>query len=136
MKDRLLYLTIGVLLGIIVMQWTMPEGQATVVTPPVGSVVAVHDEWALTANGEVWQWTGPPTNWVSRGFVDVPVSQIQFFSLDKGGGKILVVYKDGNSWERQFVGGSWVTRGQPPVAPVPVSPNTWGSIKDKFKGKD
>ena len=119
MKDRLLYLTIGVLLGIIVMQWAMPEGQATIVTPPVGSVVAVHDDWALTANGEIWEWTNPPTNWVSRGSIEVPVSQIQFLSLDKPRRKVLVTYKDGDTWERTLAaGGTWINRGQPTIGPI------------------
>ena len=44
MKDKLLYLTIGVLIGIIVMQWAMPAGQASLVTAPVGNVIAASND--------------------------------------------------------------------------------------------
>jgi len=80
-RDRLLYLTIGMLVGMVVMQWTMPSAEASRVFP--GGVVAISDHFVLDENGAVW-YLPPvsPASW-ERSAPDppVPVSQIKFWEV-------------------------------------------------------
>jgi hypothetical protein len=136
MKDRLLYLTIGVLIGIVVMQWTMPAGQASIVTAPVGDVVAVAYDMVIARDGRLWS-LGPQTiggPWFDRGTLPVPVSEARFFSYVPGSlWAARIVDADGNVW-LQTGPNSWENYGSPPVSPVPTSPDTWGGVKGKYEG--
>ena len=135
MKDKLLYLTIGLLIGIVVMQWTMPTGRASIVQPPVGNIVAADYDWVLTHNGEIWKYyMGYPQGWQKVGSVPLPPEQIQFIHSTWLEGPLAMVDKSGNWW-RQTNPDYWVNLGQPPVAPVPTSPDTWGGVKGKYEGK-
>ena len=133
MKDRLLFETIALLIGIIAMQWMMPSGHATVVTLPVGNVVAAAENSVLTTTGEIWFYHGTE-GWLRYGIVPLPVGQIQFFT-NVGLGLFRIVDKSGNSWE-QLGPETWVNRGQPPVNPVGTSPATLGKMKAIYQPKD
>lgn len=134
MKDKLLFGTIGLLVGIVVMQWTMPQGRATVVTPPVGNVIAqTGNGGVLTEDGVVWGTTqpeGPGTPWSWYRPVPplpVPVDQVHFIT------DVALVDKSGNFW--RVDGTQWVNIGQPPTSPVSTSESTWGKVKAKFSAK-
>ena len=135
MKDKLLFGTIGLLAGIVVMQWTMPSGQATVVTPPVGRVIAMTSSGSvLLADGTQWglsfsQGQGGPYEWYEiEPPLPVSVDQVQF--ADQNG----FVDKDGNLWYSGA--GAWHNVGQPPIGPVSTEQSTWGKVKAKFSGKE
>lgn len=106
MRDKLLFGTIGLLVGVVVMQWTMPSGNATVVTPPVGNIVAMHGGWSvLTTNGELWDHNGP--SWRKIGDISpVPVANVQFIVSNS------LVDKSGNLWSDPGDGTGWVNVGQ------------------------
>jgi hypothetical protein len=132
MKDELLFGTIGLLVGVVVMQWTIPNGQATVVTPPVGSIVATMDERVLGVDGNVWVWSHQYGTWENHGSVPVPVADVHFIEHDNDWGTA-IVDKDGNWWE--LFNGEWVNRGQPPAGPIPTSSATFGKVKAQYKPK-
>lgn len=78
MKDRLLYLTIGLLIGVVVMQWTMPSGRASVVLEEAG-IVAMHSAGLSSAllldqTGAVWLQSDPSACWQREARFDVPIS--------------------------------------------------------------
>lgn len=135
MKDKLLYLTIGLLIGIVVMQWTMPNGRASIVQPPAGAIVAADEDWVLTYNGELWRYDfGYPQRWLKEGEVPLPVDQIQFIHTTWG--PKAMVDKNGNWWRCEGGGTYWVNYGQPPVAPVPTASQTWGGVKGKYDKRE
>lgn len=130
MKDKLLYGTIGLLVGIVVMQWTMPSGRASVVTAPVGVVVAADSDAVLATDGSVWFFHQPSNAWLQIGQLPFAVSEVQFFTHTDG---FVVVRKNGDQWE--YLNNEWVNNGQPPIGPVANEQSTWGKIKAKFQGK-
>jgi hypothetical protein len=132
MKDRLLYGTIGLLVGIVVMQWTMPSGQATVVTPPAGRVIAqTGNGGVLTDEGEVWnisqpQGPGTPYEWMHL-VPSLPIPVDQVYSITD----VALVDIAGNFWTVD--GDQWVNVGQAPSGTVANDQSTWGKIKAKFR---
>jgi hypothetical protein len=130
MKDKLLFGTIGLLVGVVVMQWTMPSGQAGVVGPTVGVVVdQLGERHVLGVDGGIWEfaYSQATPQWVKTLDLPVPVAQVHFI---EGYG---FVDKNGDLWERGT--GQWVNRGQPPVGPVPTSQATFGQVKAQYKSK-
>jgi len=132
MKDKLLFGTIGLLVGIVVMQWTMPSGQATIITQPVGGVVSHQDYHVLMVDGSVWyldQGVAPqvPPYWRKLDDLPIPVDQVQFFSAAG------IVDKNGDLLASLDQG--WHNYGHPPVSPVAVEQSTWGKIKSQFSTK-
>ena len=128
MKDRLLYLTIGLLIGIIVIQWTMPSGQASITSDPVGPVIAASGEAVMTSNGQVW--VHRTSGWLQIGTLPIPISEIQFFSNE--GTVYYLIDKNGDQWKGGW--DHWVNRGHPPVNPVPAVPSTMGKLKNEYNG--
>ena len=100
MKDRLLYVTIGVLLGVVVMQWAMPTGQATVTTAPVGNIIGMSAGGVLLSNGEMWK-LDLSSGWVKRGDLPIPASQVQFIVAFAP--LTNFVDKSGNFWQGDFL---------------------------------
>lgn len=133
MKDKLLFGTIGLLVGIVVMQWTMPLGSASVVTPPVGGVVAAEGGAVLMTDGSIWllDSRADGTRWWHRiSDLSMPIGQVQFF-LGNGA----LVDKNGDTWAiGPTEGDPWLNYGQPPVAPLANNQSTWGKVKAKFSG--
>jgi hypothetical protein len=135
MKDKLLYLTIGLLIGVVVMQWRMPSGQATIITPPVGDIVGVAGDHVLATNGDLWVYLPTGDGWTFAGSIPVPVNQVQFIDSNDPS-ELTLVDKSGNCWRRVGGGGvAWVNRGGPPIGPVQTKPETWGGVKGKYDGK-
>ena len=130
MKDKLLYGTIGLLVGIVVMQWTMPPTGASVVTPPVGNVVGLRATCVLMTDGSVWQLVdnGGAREWRHISHVTMPIANIQFFECGS------LVDKNGDMWEESSPG-QWVNYGQPPIGPVASDQSTWGKVKAQFNKK-
>jgi len=138
MKDKLLYGTIGLLVGIVVMQWAMPSGQASMATE--SGVVAINMDpgdnsaYVLDENGHVWFNRGSPVCWQRVVGMDPPLppGQIKLWQL-RG-----FVTNDNHVWS--FVGlapGSapWQDCGPWPGSPVANEQSTWGKVKAKFGGK-
>jgi hypothetical protein len=136
MKDRLLFGTIGLLLGIVVMQWTMPTGHATIVTDPAGNIVATMGSRVLGADGNVWYWN-QQSGWTLRHSLPVPLSDVRFIQQDNDWGTAFVD-KDGNYWldNSTTPEGVFVNHGQPPIEPLATEQSTWGQVKSQFKGKE
>ena len=127
MKDRLLFGTIGLLVGIVVMQWTMPSGNAEVVTNPVGVIVAqVGNRVVVGIDGGYWNANTDGT-WSKVKQLPVPLAEIHFIESAFG-----FVDVNGNLWNGD---GEWVNLGQPPIGPIATDQSTWGKIKAKFTGK-
>ncbi len=134
MKDRLLYLTIGVLLGIVVMHGA--PGQATVVTEPVGGIVALSNGFAIRADGQVW-FVDVQDNWTQKPEFTLPIPTADVRFINSGPpGQLWLVGNNGDVWSIGYIEDFWLNHGQLPGVPVPVSPNTWGSVKEKYKGTD
>lgn len=132
MKDKLLYLTIGLLIGIVVMQWTMPTGNASGIHP--GGIVGIadHVNWVLDEFGVVWGfhptegWQEHPIDWRPP----VPSSQIKFWNA------WVVITTDNVAWyHTNDVSNPWVTLGPWPGGAVQTKPETWGGVKGKYEGK-
>ena len=137
MRDRLLFTTIGLLVGIVAMQWTMPSGQASIVDSSVsaGSVVGVATEGfifsILTSDGSIY--------WISEsGFefklsIPIPVSDVAFYCGDDEG----LIAKNGDVWKvTNAQGQNWVNLGPAPGDPVPTQGKSWGKIKNQYGGKN
>lgn len=141
MRDKLLFGTIGLLVGIVVMQWTMPSGHANVIVPGT-AIVAVQDResgpgaelLALDQNGLVWISQGPGRCWVRESLYDppMPVGQIKFWQYGS------IVTTDNHVWMADLVNGhyQWHDCGAWPGAPLPTHQSTWGKVKAKFGSKD
>jgi hypothetical protein len=135
MRDKLLFATIGLLVGIVVMQWTMPTSNANVTVPNSG-IMAVEDTdgWLLMLdqNGDAWVVNQGP-NWVRYPDYDppVPANQNKFWQRDK------IITIDSHAWIYGFYNGS-VQRndfGPWPGSPVAIQQSTWGKVKAAFGGK-
>ena len=137
MKDKLLYLTIGILIGIVVMQWAMPVGKATVVTAPVGNLIALlGQDKVLTTNGELWTLQGG--SWQLQGLIPISINDVQFVGFDPPSIRypnepIGIIDKSGNLW--QGYPGNWTNYGPPPTGSVPTPSETWGNVKGKYEGE-
>ncbi len=123
MKDRLLYLMIGVLIGIVVMQWTMPSGQAIVTTSPVGHVVALAGDVAITESGEMWYYH-TAQGWTKYGDLPFPINELHFATMQDAA--ITFIDRSGNYWDYD------INRGQPPVS-IPTDQSTLGKLKGKYE---
>jgi hypothetical protein len=129
MKDKLLFGTIGLLVGIVVMQWTMPGSIASVVTSPVGNVVASSGASLLMVDGSVWTYS-PEQSW--RLVIQIPMSvqEVQFFSAAN-----YLVDKNGDAWTIGGNGDVWINIGAPSIEPVATSSSTFGKVKALYTPK-
>jgi hypothetical protein len=133
MRDKLMFGTIGLLVGIVVMQWTMPSGQASITsTPPVGGVVTLDQGSVLMSDGSTWVVGAVQqhSDWIQTG--TLPMSPDQVLYWDAPGGN--VVDKNGDFWSDR--GDGWHNYGKPPVSPVASQQSTWGKVKAAFSPKD
>ena len=137
MKDRLLYLTIGLLIGIVVMQWTTNQGSNASIVSPGSGIIAISDYQALDEYGNHWRVyaSAAESGWFlcSEGGVDcapqIPVSQIKFW------GDRLIITQDNVAWaytNKDPVRG-WHNLGPWPGGPVSTEQSTWGEIKGEYK---
>ena len=149
MKERLLYMTIGVLIGIVVMQWgsSIPSGVVPVNAyyaggesdiiaftggqqPHLGAHILVED-------GSVWEFNWE-SGWVSNSFVSppCPVTDVKFWGIN------VVITKSNDLWAYNAKGDNypyyleWHNYGPWPGSSVPAEESTFGKIKSLFKGKD
>jgi hypothetical protein len=132
MKDKLLFGTIGLLVGIVVMQWTMPNGNASITsTPPVGGVVCLDQGTVLMSDASMWVIgaVSGQDGWIQTGTLPMSPSQVLYFD----GGRN-VVDKNGDFWSDRDQG--WHNYGKPPVTPLASGESTWGKVKEKFRAKD
>jgi hypothetical protein len=129
MKDKLLFGTIGLLVGVVVMQWMMPSGRAELVDPPVGVIVGQEGVWVVTVDGGVWTLNGNPRVWerVDQQQLPIPTAQLRSWTANA------FIDSNGDLWE--WVVNEWVNRGQPPVGPIATSPATFGKVKAQYKPK-
>ena len=141
MKDRFLYLTIGVLVGVVVTQWmTGRQAEVSVYGPslanasvvdPTLDVVAIAENQVLDRLGNSWDFPGDCWNPGNPLFsVPIPVADIKFWT------PVIFLAKNGDLWRNTTGAAGWVNCGPWPGAPVPTSEDSWGSVKDKYKGKD
>lgn len=144
MRDKLLFTTIGLLVGIVVMQWTMPASNASYVTPVTGIVAAETGIWAnpvlemMDQNGVKWRCqvgngpNGGDLLWyqeTNQAPLPVPVSSIKFWN------NAWLVTQDNHVWMTHDVDGPWTDFGPWPGAPVATQQSTWGKVKAAFNGK-
>lgn len=137
MKDKLLYGTIGLLVGIVVMQWTMPSGQAAGTT--ASGVVAMaenpesNEVYVLDINGHVWS-NKPCWSRVNGFDPPMPTSQIKFWQF-RG-----LVTTDDHVWtwaaSQAHPEGEYQDCGAWPGSPVGLQQSTLGTVKAKFSAKD
>ena len=138
MKEKLHYLTVWLLIGVVVMQWTMPTGNAADAITGSGAI-AIESAMVLDEYGQAWEivvdHTG--TGWFPLSEreecppnLPVPASQVKLWS---GG---CLVTQDNVAWRVNPVSPrEWVNCGPWPGGPVPTSPNTWSGVKGKYEGK-
>src|SRR5712672_2088386 len=127
MKDKLLFGTIGLLVGIVVMQWTMPSGLAgPTIQPAAGSVIATDTEFLVTVDGTIWMYrrssVGGP--WFNTGSIPLPANEVAFYSYVTGSawpGRI--VDRSGNLWIQESPT-AWTNVGPPPAGPISTSQST------------
>jgi len=133
MKDKLLYLTIGLLIGIVIMQLgitsktvVVPVAQAGYVDHNTNGVVCGLVGYFLDENGMYWRLQSG--GWVSYdGYfpLPVPVSQIKIWDVER----FITTDNRGYEWEP----GGWVDCGVwPGGQPVPTEKQSWGSIKGNY----
>jgi hypothetical protein len=135
-KDNLLYLTIGLLIGIVVMQWTMPSGQASSALSNSGIVGIDGGTVALDEYGHTWwvaltephwrlldQWSDYPAD------LPVAVSDVKLWSYR------FLITQDNIAWLLpDDTGALWINCGPWPGGSVPTAPNTWGGVKSLYDG--
>lgn len=131
MRERMLLVTVGVLLGVVVMQWAMPSGQASITTGPVGGVLAMDQGSVLMADGSMWVIgaVSGQDGWIQTGTLPIAPNQVLYF--DESGRN--VVDKNGDFWSDRDQG--WHNYGKPPVTPLATEQSTWSKVKAKFNGK-
>ena len=140
MKDKILYLTIGLLIGIVEMQWgTVAEGDDS---SPYGIILrdtggAQGTEQILVDdNGNRWRFTydyvtGAITCWEPAGIANLPPVDPHEVKFWQGW---MVVTRDNYVWVRNDQAQTWQDCGPWPGGPVPTSPDTWGGVKGKYDG--
>ena len=142
MKDKLLFLTIGLLIGIVVMQAgftsrtvVVPVAHAEV--PPTGLIFADGSHF-MDEQGQVWWLTeaNHEAQWAFAGTwpapVPVPVSEIKFWSA--AGKYVVAIDNTGYLWDDYY--GRWNMVVWPGGQPVPTEGSSWGSIKSNLEGND
>lgn len=143
MKDRLLFGTIGLLVGVVVMQWTVTvpgrigSVQASMVDHGATGIVAQDGPWCLDQNGNVWisYLSDPPvptgTCWQAHTSWNppMPVSEIKFWSHES------IITTSDHEWSKQGTNDPWVDCGAWPGVPLATEQSTWGKIKSTFSPK-
>lgn len=143
MKDKLLFGTIGLLVGVVVMQWSMPSGQvafATYVDHSANGIIAHDGDRFLDDTGNTWEinpglYGQPVQCWtLSEQSLSppVPVNQIKFWDGAR------LVTNDNRGWVLVGLNGvpeRWHDCGPWPGGPVSTQQSTWGKIKSTFSGK-
>lgn len=143
MKERSLFLTIGVLLGVVIAQ-RMFDPNTFLVSPANAEYVAHgpgivafdsrgggDDAFALDQNGQTWRiprgWDQPPIEcgWVPGGFIPVAVAQVKFWGTD------WFITMNNEAWFRH--GDEWRNCGVWPGGTVPAANDSWGSMKKKYR---
>jgi len=137
-KDKLPYLTIGVLIGVVVMQWTMPSGQVSNAQVQSGAI-ALESGTVLDSNGDTWLivYDHTATGWVPiveridfPAELPVPVEQVKLWS----GGSLIT--QDNVAWHTSNTSPSyWINCGPWPGGAVQMKPDTWGGVKSKYEPK-
>jgi hypothetical protein len=131
MKDKLLFGTIGLLVGIVVMQWMMPSGHASITSGPIGGVVCLDQGSVLMNDGSIWVNNGSgPNGWAQTGTLPMSPSQVLYWDAPGG----IVVDKNGDYWSGRSDG--WHNYGKPPVQPLATQQSTWGKVKAAFGEKE
>ena len=158
MKEKGLYLIIGLLLGVIVMQAKQgPQpAQAQLGVDALDWTVYDHPtyallHWVIKPSGEVYVRTGnnfdpsPPINlgsfWVGG---PVPASPICDWEVIQRSDLVTYVYvklENGDVYWRSASAPSWVFPPSPPdyignfwgTPPVPTNQESWGGVKSKYK---
>ena len=130
MKDRLLYLTIGLLIGIVVMQWgvtsqtiTIPTARAGYVDHTATGIIAMNEGRMLDQYGVMWNLQESGWREAAHSPVPVPVNDVKFFHSSR-------LITTANVGWLISAGGEWIEVGPwPGGLPVPTEQNSWGSMK-------
>jgi len=127
---RFMYLSIALLClslsALIAVHVGHHNAQATIVTDPVGVILAVSEDFVLTTTEEIWTYNDN-MGWLKLESLPIPLSQVHFFDSE---GAVHMVDKNGDYWE--LLDHVWFNRGQPPVGPVPTGQKSWGTVKNKY----
>lgn len=132
MRERILHVLVGVLLGVVVMQWTMPSSEASIASGPTGGVVCLDQGYVLMNDGSIWVNTGAgnANGWTQTGTLPMSPSQVLYWDAPNG----IVIDKNGDFWSGRSDG--WRNYGKPPIVPLAVDQSTWGKVKAKFGSKE
>jgi hypothetical protein len=131
MKEKALYIIIGVLIAVVIMQWH--EGPPPVQAQAEGTnIIAVReDRIYLDENGGIWQIGGPPPNdnpgWVYSGSIALPVpaDEVKIWSAS------IIVTTDNHALYN--AGTHWIDYGPcPGSAPVPTEGTSLGDLKARY----
>ena len=137
MKDKLLCLVIGLLLGIVVTQWTtsadmrvLPTTARAETVDPTADIVALTGNAALDRSGHVWSIVGAQC-WQQCPFWDppLPVTNIRLWETGQ------LVANNGDLWSIDS-SGQWHNCGPWPGSPVDTGKHSWGSVKGKFNPEE
>jgi hypothetical protein len=143
MKDKILFLTIGLLIGLVVMQWgvtsrttVVPMARAFTSDLPRTGLVLTNGNYFMDEQGDVWvlsdnnhdaQW-GFAGTWPAPS--PIPVSEIKFWG---DGCKQIVAHDNtGYLWDEYY--SRWNSVHWPGSQPVPTAPSTWGGVKSQLGG--
>ncbi len=141
MKDKLLFGTIGLLVGVVVMQWTMPNGYASYVSPNTG-IIAAQGGMDISAfvevldqDGKIWRCDPQDGQacWAQEVNQTIPVtpSALKFWS------KRWAVTIDNHVWIYDVYANpvGWHDCGAWPGGPVAANQTTFGKVKAMFQPK-
>ena len=85
---------------------------------------------------QVW-FVDVQDNWFQKPEFTLPIPTADAHFINSGPpGQLWLVADNGDVWSIGYIEDFSLNHGQPPGAPVPTSENTWGSTKDKYRGKD
>ncbi len=139
MKDKLSYIIIGVLVGVVIMQLNIdsrpgvPRARASYVGDIYG-IVAIKGNSFLVEDGSVWEfswehgWRGP--NYVS---LPIPTDEIKFWDGDyfiSTSNELWAYNRKGDIYPHYLEWHNWGS--YPGAQPIPTEKQSWGSIKGKL----
>ena len=127
MAKQFFYVCLGVLCLVAAHQLGVERAQADWDPSVSGEIVGVWAGVGFTRTGEAWTFWNAAEGWLRAPNHDlpVPVSEVKF--IDQGS----VITIDDVAWRR--ANDEWVEIGPFPGGPVPLQPDSWGKIKDRYR---
>jgi hypothetical protein len=135
MKDKILFLTIGLLIGLVVMQWgiipqsaMLPVAHAGYVDNNATGIVAMNENLAFDHLGRIWA-VSVASGWTEFSTSPLPISMndVKFVASRT------LVTNSNVGWKYEGNMNEWIEAGPwPGSQPVPTEKQSWGSIKGNY----